>query len=590
MYACHFRPFLTAGLILSIGVESPLSAAERPAAHWHAPSPADGHAQWIENAPLNVMTLARTGWIQFVRIEGLDGMVVEFATASGTVRVVTPAVVGLATGMTYRVRLTNIPSRPQVDLHPTLQLIGFLAPPANVSPQAHPIRLRFDLRDIDDASFGKHLRNAVYLEDPESAIPIAFPADDVPMLDLAPGENPLDVASGLGRPLILVQLGNRLPMERDDAVNPPVFLLDAAATLGDLAAVRINALRLLNMVEWQFAAGPLGLLPPADVGGPAALCHRPTSAQRGFVHDRMPDDERICNGGDKLPYVYQQFRGGVSGVQPADTAAVYNRPGDRPRLVTSNTVCVYSPRFGIVRSEWLAAGRTQVDNTFAANQIAARQAMRGRERSDTDQQRSRVSRLRQADRAVQTEMRELASGVQETRVIAAARNREGIAMNSGWQLITALRQGDAARLAAAIEAAGTFARHDFPAYTALTESGGQVSGNTRTAQVEQFREPYRRPGDIEIQKLTTSQSAQSGDTIEFYILYRNHGQQPVEGLSIIDNLVPRLEYVPGTAQSDRGAVFTASPNNVGAQELRWDIPGMIRGGDQGAVWFQARVR
>lgn len=126
MYACHFRPFLTAGLILSIGVESPLSAAERPAAHWHAPSPADGHAQWIENAPLNVMTLARTGWIQFVRIEGLDGMVVEFATASGTVRVVTPAVVGLATGMTYRVRLTNIPSRPQVDLHPTLQLIGFL--------------------------------------------------------------------------------------------------------------------------------------------------------------------------------------------------------------------------------------------------------------------------------------------------------------------------------------------------------------------------------------------------------------------------------------------------------------------------------
>jgi uncharacterized repeat protein (TIGR01451 family) len=277
-------------------------------------------------------------------------------------------------------------------------------------------------------------------------------------------------------------------------------------------------------------------------------------------------------------------------VQPADTVAVYTRPGDRTRLAVANQVAVYSPRFGVVRSEWLAAGRSQVDRLYGVAQTDSRHGVDSRQRTVSDSGRLKTQHLRRTDRPARADMTELPTGLDEVRVIVAARNREGIAQYLQQTNTGRLAQSDALRLAAAIEWAAYWSRTDFPAYTARTESGGQVRGHTRTAQVYEVKPPYRRPGDIEIQKYTLTQSAQSGDVIEFHIVYRNAGEQPVEGLSIIDSLIPRLEYVPGTAQSDRGAVFTATPSDAGSQELRWDVPGLIQGGEQGVVWFKAKVR
>ena len=59
--------------------------------------------------------------------------------------------------------------------------------------------------------------------------------------------------------------------------------------------------------------------------------------------------------------------------------------------------------------------------------------------------------------------------------------------------------------------------------------------------------------------------------------------------SIVDSLLPRLEYVQGSAKGPAGAVFTAGENRVGSMELRWDI-GTVPPGVQGAVSFEAKVR
>ena len=68
------------------------------------------------------------------------------------------------------------------------------------------------------------------------------------------------------------------------------------------------------------------------------------------------------------------------------------------------------------------------------------------------------------------------------------------------------------------------------------------------------------------------------------------GNVPIDDVSIVDSLLPRLEYVVGSARGPDGAVFTAAENAVGSTELRWDLPAPLPPGSTGAVSFQARVR
>jgi hypothetical protein len=59
---------------------------------------------------------------------------------------------------------------------------------------------------------------------------------------------------------------------------------------------------------------------------------------------------------------------------------------------------------------------------------------------------------------------------------------------------------------------------------------------------------------------------------------------------VIDSLLPRLEYIKGTAQGPKGTVFSANANEAGSTELRWDLPGSIAPGDSSHVSFKALVR
>jgi uncharacterized repeat protein (TIGR01451 family) len=85
-------------------------------------------------------------------------------------------------------------------------------------------------------------------------------------------------------------------------------------------------------------------------------------------------------------------------------------------------------------------------------------------------------------------------------------------------------------------------------------------------------------------------AAQPGDVVTFMLRYSNHGGRPITEVAVSDSLSPRLEYVPGSAQSDRPAVFTTQTNEAGSVILRWEISGTLQPGQSGALRFQARVR
>ncbi len=101
--------------------------------------------------------------------------------------------------------------------------------------------------------------------------------------------------------------------------------------------------------------------------------------------------------------------------------------------------------------------------------------------------------------------------------------------------------------------------------------------------------PPRKPG-LAVIKRVDADEAEPGDTLTYTIQYRNMGNVPIRAVSIIDSLLPRLEYVPNSAQGPLGTVFTFGENRAGALELRWDLPGAIPPGSEGSVTFKAVVR
>jgi hypothetical protein len=57
-----------------------------------------------------------------------------------------------------------------------------------------------------------------------------------------------------------------------------------------------------------------------------------------------------------------------------------------------------------------------------------------------------------------------------------------------------------------------------------------------------------------------------------------------------DSLTGRLEYVPGSAKSERDATFTTQENEAGSVILRWETSGNLLPGQTAIVTFQAKIR
>jgi uncharacterized repeat protein (TIGR01451 family) len=85
-------------------------------------------------------------------------------------------------------------------------------------------------------------------------------------------------------------------------------------------------------------------------------------------------------------------------------------------------------------------------------------------------------------------------------------------------------------------------------------------------------------------------AAQVGDIVTIFLRYTNHGGRPITNIGVTDSLTGRLEYVAGSAVSDRDAVFTATPNEAGSLTLRWEIDGTLQAGESGVVRFQVKVK
>ncbi len=549
------------GLVLVVVMGAPRTYAQTPVSI-SAPGTA------VVETPPGAPALAPE--IQIVRFHGPEGVKAEVVSPAPEAVPVGDGhgmlTVGLRVGVAYRLRLTDLPGRAGADLYPVIQIVGHLHRPEGIDASKFPIRIAFTEDDFVEAvDKGRLVTQVIYLEDPELALPVSLPKDEIPVVSVSPAEDPLKVALALGRVMALVQTGGRKPTAEELSGGGPSVLLDSGTSTP----------RHCPFVGTSGTPCPLAC-------GPAV--GRPPEAGRAW----LPRDEFLCDGGDRGMPAHFDGTASLRGIDPRDAVIQFD-DGRRPRLLPTNIVCVYAPRFSEVRMS-VGPNETLLVEGPLRTQFNARPA-------DMDL-RQRPNRLIQNQGAEANRVRLRASGLAARLHVG---EHEELRVLTGFDTMTHIAghvfTAGAQNLKLRQKAGGIQERNRLEGIkitekvvlTGIVEGAGEQVMTWPARETVGVETPPNRPGLAVIKRVSASE-AEPGDTLTFVIQYRNMGNVPIRSVTVTDSLLPRLDYVPGSAQGPKGTVFTTGENKAGGAELRWELPGAIPPGGEGHVSFQATVR
>lgn len=154
-------------------------------------------------------------------------------------------IVGLLVGHVYRLRVSNIPGYEDFEVFPTVEIVSRLFPPPGKRWQ-YPVPVVLTKEELVMALEGRLVTRVVYLEDPQRASPIPQNPLDQPYYEADSTANILEVADRLGRPMVIVRMGSRVPDWDADSrrflfETPPVeWPPQAPAKTGQAGAEQAN--------------------------------------------------------------------------------------------------------------------------------------------------------------------------------------------------------------------------------------------------------------------------------------------------------------------------------------------------------------
>jgi uncharacterized repeat protein (TIGR01451 family) len=294
--------------------------------------------------------------------------------------------------------------------------------------------------------------------------------------------------------------------------------------------------------ELAHAAVPNTILLPGAQALPLPTVPPPLQAACFSPYDpvlgpRCPEEECLRDGGDAPPRAAFGYEGRLANVDPADTVAEYRTSKGEKKIAVSNPVCVCVPRFGAIRALLIPSNYEIALTPNLAQMTTPQVVMPLRfpplEKVQIDQPRAMKGRERPSE-----------------------------SLNAQGPI-------DVQQLTA-------------PAIAMARAQGREVIGTAKHGQ------PPDCP--LILKKSVDKTCVLQGEVVTFTIRYTNPGGQPIENVAVVDSLTGRLEYIPGTAKSDRPATFTAKPNEAGSMKLRWEFEGKLPPGQSGTVSFQVRVR
>jgi hypothetical protein len=153
--------------------------------------------------------LGATSQMAFVGPEGMTvAWDVSYPGAFDSQPLVVPARYNFPQGAIYRLKLSNIPGRPGIELYPTVEVAPTL--PRTEAFLAHnAIPVQFTPEDFDQVLSGNFVTKVIYLPDPEYQELALAGVETLVSTRLDPGVDPIVEADRRGAILAIVRLGNK---------------------------------------------------------------------------------------------------------------------------------------------------------------------------------------------------------------------------------------------------------------------------------------------------------------------------------------------------------------------------------------------
>jgi hypothetical protein len=205
-----------------------------PSAHaqvWHlqdrgdAPPGVIGMRQLERGGP-------RPGYFQPVQVTAPNGALISLACEGGyTEPRKEKTLAAMLIGPVYRLQISNIQFHEGDEVYPTIEVIDRLYPPPGQAAR-FPIPIELTQEELEMALDGRYVQRVIYIEPPESALPVNEIPGKQRFFEVFAKEDPLDIADRLGRPVAILRMGSRVPAaeEVDDTFNyqsPPLMQFEA---------------------------------------------------------------------------------------------------------------------------------------------------------------------------------------------------------------------------------------------------------------------------------------------------------------------------------------------------------------------------
>lgn len=159
-------------------------------------------------APCMAIGAGGTSQIAFLGVEGAEvAWDVSGTCMFDSTPLVMPGRQNFQQGAIYRLKLTNIPDRPGVELYPTLE-VAPVTPRTDAYLSHSPIPIQFTDEDLDQVLAGNFVTKVIYLPDPEFQDLALAGVETLVSTRLDPGVDPIAEADRRGSILAILRVGN----------------------------------------------------------------------------------------------------------------------------------------------------------------------------------------------------------------------------------------------------------------------------------------------------------------------------------------------------------------------------------------------
>jgi hypothetical protein len=198
-------------MLATVGCKSPLKNNLPPAAQLMHPGPGvdgPGPGVMMWGAP----GLPMPGQASQLAFVGPEGMSISWdISAPGmfdSQPLIAPGRYNFPQGAIYRMKLTEIPGRPGIELYPTIE-VAFSMPRTEAYLAHNAVPIQFTEEDLDQVVTGNFVTKVIYLPDAEFQELAVAGVETLVSTRLDPGVDPIVEADRRGSILSIIRIGNK---------------------------------------------------------------------------------------------------------------------------------------------------------------------------------------------------------------------------------------------------------------------------------------------------------------------------------------------------------------------------------------------